>query len=336
MKKIHIILCSALLGICVLTGCGKSDNASNQKNVSVSNKMDENENNADTNIDDSQSISYSADDLTYAMVYNANNGFELLSKYDSIEYVLTYMPVDNTENEEETSETWDLFKENGNYVISRMSDTGEGEVYADNTCYYMDKTADKDNPKYSKGWFMDGVYEEYMQKSVNEFLISESSQEDFDKIEENDDNYVILSYAGENGDERYYYRYTVDKTNLQIQSYEAVIMKTVNLKTEEEIIAKAKVSYNKKVKVPGFVSEIKDANVNNRKVTIHVLNEDGSSKDDIIFEVPQNVTMAAALEDGYGLYKDKDGKLLFDDTATELDENNVYPDSVCYLIKDTK
>lgn len=58
---------------------------------------------------------------------------------------------------------------------------------------------------------------------------------------------------------------SVDKTNLQIQSYEAVIMKTVNLKTEEEIIAKAKVSYNKKVKVPGFDSEIKDANVNNRK-----------------------------------------------------------------------
>lgn len=124
-----------------LPGCGKSDNDSNQKNVSVSNKMDENENNADTNTDDSQSTSYSADDLTYAMVYNANNGFELLSKYDSIEYVLTYMPGDNTENEEETSETWDLFKENGNYVISRVSDTGEGEVYADNTCYYMDKNS---------------------------------------------------------------------------------------------------------------------------------------------------------------------------------------------------
>lgn len=317
MKKIIILFCVVFCSAVVIAGCSNGKESDNKKEKN------------------SQEKTVSADELTYDDLYKANNGTELLKKHSSVEYILTTFTgqTDEDGNEEEIAEKWDLFMDDDDYVISRESESGESQVFCNETCYYKDASKDKDNPKYSKGWFMDDIYEKYMDENVNEFLLSKSSQEDFDEIKEKDGKYVILSYYGENEDkDKCYYRYTTDKETLEIEKYEAVMMRTENLKTEEYVVAKAEVKYDKKVELPGFIQEIEKANVNKRKVTLHKLSKDGKPENDIVVELPENTTLIAALDTGYGLYKDEKAEVVFDDTKTEQNAEKMYPDSECYLI----
>lgn len=318
MKKIVLLGCIAVLSVAGFAGCGKKETVSNST--------------SDGNSVSSGAVLTDSSELTYDMLYEANNGYKLLEQYKSVEYQLTtYLGVaESEENVIQSVETWDLFKNGEEYIISMSSDLGKYEVFMNGTSYYKDESSNIDNPIYHKGWFMEGAYDEYMKESISGFLVSQASEEDFDKITEKEDTYEILSYVGENEGERYYYRYSVDKKTLQIQSYEAVIMKTVDLKTEEIVVAKGMVIYDKEVEMPKFMDEIDKAKTNKRTVTIHKIDKAGEK--DIVVELPDNTTLAVGLLDGYGLYLDEKGTVEFDDTNTELNEVRVYPDTVCYLM----
>lgn len=310
MKKLILLACIFTLFTAVISGCGSKDNSGKEKNT------------------DGDAVT--KDNLTYEKMFDANNGVNLLEKYKSVGYELITYTGNKDENGEEMKivENWSLFKKDDDFVIIRESDTGESEVFLDGSAYF---TKNKDNPKYSKGWFMEGVYEDYMEKNVKGFLISEGSEEDFDEIEEKDGKYIILSYVGENGDEKYYYRYTVDKDSLEIELYEAVIKRLVNDNIKEQVVSKGNVILDKEVKIPEFVDEIEKSDVGDRNITMHKIDKEGK-EEDITVTLPANCTLIAAPQKGYGLYRDKGKEVVFDDTQTEQTENKTYPDAECYLI----
>jgi len=304
MKKILIACLLGVAALLALGGCGKKE---------------------------TKSVVGSKDEITYEKLYEANKGSLLMEKYDCVTFELSSVSAEYDENNEEImdKEKWSLFKQDGDYVITREADTGESIVYGEGTCYYMMKEKGK-SPVYSYGWFMDGMYQEFMSAKVDQFLLDKTSDEDFDEITENDNNYIVKSYIGEDKDEKYYYRYSLDKTTLELQKYEAVIEKSVNDSIEEQIVASSIVSYDKKGKMPEYVKTIKGAD-KDRTVTVHQV-KDGKVEKDIEVKIPKNATMMAALADGYGLYLDVEGGELYDDTLSKLGADGSYPDNECYLV----
>lgn len=301
MKKIFLTAVVGITAVIAFVGCGK-------KNV-VNSK----------------------DEITYEKMYDANKGSVLMDKYDCVEFELSTVTAEYDDNDEEIldKEVWSLFKKDGKYVITREANSGEAIVYGDNTCYYVYEEDGKE-PEYGYGWFMNNMYEEFMQAKVDQFLVDETSEEVFDEITENDDNYVVKSYVGEESDEKYYYRYYLDKTTLELQKYEAVIEKNVNDSIEEQIVASSVVSYDKEGVVPEFVDVLKNVD-KNRTVTINFVEDEKVAKT-VEVNIPKNAKLMAALEDGYGLYLDETGGELYDDTLSELDSNGAYPDNECYLV----
>lgn len=304
MKKKIIAAMLGVAAILAIAGCGKKE----------------------------KSVVSSKDEITYEKMYEANKGSVLMDKYDCVSFELSTASTEYDGNNEEVmdKEDWSLFKQNGKYVITRTADTGESIVYGNGTCYYM-LEQEGSEPVYSYGWFMDGVYDDFMTAKTDQFLIDETSDEDIDEITENDNNYIVKSYIGEGENEKYYYRYYLDKKSLELQKYEALIEKTVNDSVEEQIVATSVVSYDKKGTMPEFVNTLDNVD-KNRTVTIHQV-EDGQVTKDIEVQIPKNATLLAALKDEYGLYLDEEGGELYDDTLSKLGEDGAYPDNECYLVK---
>lgn len=319
MKRKFLLGFVFVLLTAIFSGCGSNNNSGKE--------------NKDENASESDNAVVTKDNLTYEKMFNANNGVNLLKKYKSVGYEMTTYTgnKDKDGKEEKIVENWSLFKKDDDYVITRESDTGESEIFIDGTAYFTKNINNKDNPKYSKGWFMEGVYEDYMEENVKGFLISNDSKEDFDEIEEKDGKYIILSYVGENGNEKYYYRYTIDKDTLEIEIYEAVIMRTVDDKEKEQVVAKGNVILDRETKIPEFVDEIEKSDAGDRNITMHKIDKEGK-QEDVTVSIPANCTLIAAPQKGYGLYKDKGAETVFDDTQTEQTENKTYPDAECYLI----
>lgn len=271
-----------------------------------------------------------AEDVTYDALFESNKGSRLLEKYDSVQYVYT-----TGTGESEQSENWALWKEGEDYVITQNSTVGESMVYKNGSCYYED-ASDPENVLHSMGWFMDGVYEEYVKSLADEFLINNKSDEDFDSVEEEGNQYVILSSVGSQGDSSYFYRYTVDKETLEIQKFEAII-KTANgenKEADEQIVAQGIVSYNAECQIPAYVTELENAEKSRTiKITI-----DPSLDTEKVVEVklPANVTLLALMKDSYGLYKDtnENANSEFDDAETPQNSDGSYKDVEVYCISD--
>lgn len=269
-------------------------------------------------------------EITYAKIYEYNKGTTLMDKYDVISYELESVSgeYDDAGKEIMSTETWTLFRQDGEFVITREADNGESVVYGEGTCYYENTAGDE--PIYSYGWFMEGMYEQFISAKVDQFLVDAISDEDVENISENDKEYIVKTYIGEDGDEKYYYRYTMDKTSFELKKFEAVIEKTVDDKTTEQIVASSKVTYGGEAKMPEFVQKLKDVD-KNRKITIHKV-EDGEVKEDMVVEIPKNCTLMAALQDGYGLYLNEAATSDYDDTLSEIGSDGSYPDNECYLV----
>lgn len=277
--------------------------------------------------------SISADDLNYDALYEANEGHALLERHNSVEYEVS--TVTDYESDGKTpvlsKETWSLYKDGEQYVLQKNMENGQCLVYANGTCYFEDASQDRKHPKLGKGWFMDWVYDEYINTGVRDFLISGTSEEDFDEVEEKDGNFYVLSYVGTLDEERYYYRYVVDGESLEIQSYEAVIMKNVNDRDEEEIVAWGKVSYDKKKSLPGFVARIDGSKAKERRIKINVILEDGKRNPPVVCTIPGDVFLITGLWDGYGAFRDEAGEDIFDDSTTPVNEKGLYPDVECFV-----
>lgn len=273
----------------------------------------------------------SKDDITYKKIYEANKGSSLMDKYEGISFKLKSVTGEYDENGEEkmSTENWTLFKQDGEFVISRESDTGESIVYGEGTCYY-EKVAEGEEAEYGYGWFMDGVYTNYISAKVDQFLVDRNSDEDIDEVTESGSDYIVKSYVGEDGDEKYYYMYTLDKSTLELKKFEAVIEKTVDGSVEKQVVSSSEVSYDVKGKMPEFVQTLKDVD-KNRTITIHNV-KDGKVTDDIEVKIPKNAKLLAALDDGYGLFLDENAESPYDDDLSELGSDGAYPDNECYLV----
>ena len=305
-------ICMCMFVAAFITGCGKKENAAPAAEEQVTQAALEPE---------------KTPDITYKELYEANRGSRLIEKYGSVQYelYLSEGAYDGKGNEIGSSETWTLLQQDGKYVLMRETGGRESIVYADGTCYYERNVSEKKRLR-SMGWFMNDSYEKYMNSGVEEFLLTAESGEDFDSVEEEEDAYVLLAYAGDSDGEKYYYRYTVDRESFEIRNFEALVREE---KGDEWVLSRGTVVHGAPAELPAFVNEMRQAE---KKRTVVIHTEEKKEKKDIEVKLPENATLLVMLEEDYGLFQDKKGKKVFDDTQTAADEAGVYPDAECYLV----
>lgn len=255
-------------------------------------------------------------DITFDKIAEANDGYKLLDKHDTIQYTMTYQ-------EDETYNQTCTLSKNGDGAVLTFMQGGSTTVYCSQGAY---KQEPGKIPELTVGWFMPKQYNDLIEKNVEVFLVDKVDGENIISEEKDGDNTIVTTQFTQDSKE-YHYKYTVNTKSYEIQKFEAYSVTD----GKESLYARSEIKYNVNYQIPDYVESLISPE-SSREFTVIV---DPGLKTEKTYKnvVPKNAVVKTYLEDSYSLYTDAEGTKEYDSKNVKMDSNGEYPNETVYCIK---
>ncbi len=263
-------------------------------------------------------------------IEKANKGSRLLEDHSSVSYKMEFRGEEGKVTEEAILSK----KDDGHDYYVKMQSSGDfrEEVYKDNFLY-AEYGGNDDGVNYEVNWFMDGLFDEFMEESIAGFLVNGTDGLEITKREEKENFMSVTAQVdeGDNVSEEYdfFYEYVMDKDNLEITQF---VGYSLDQEKEQSIQSFAEVSYDESYEEPAFLAKLEKPS-KKRTVTI-VMNPGKSNEKTTKLEISAQAVFDVALKDGYGVYTDKEGTKEYTKQSDRLLESGMYDDLKLYLVKE--